>query len=83
LRFLTHQDFTKLPVGTFSASALWLMVGASAVAHPEWLASVVASLVYALWLRRSGSLFAAIVSHATTNAALGGYMLVTRQWQYW
>ena len=83
LRFLTRQEFTELPVGTFSASALWLMVAASAVAHPEWLAAVIASLVYALWLRRSRSLFGAIVSHATTNAALGGYVMATGEWHYW
>ena len=83
LRFLTRHDFTLLPLGTFSASALWLMVAASAVAHPEWLAAVIASLAYALWLRRSRSLFGAIVSHAATNAALGGYVMATREWHYW
>ena len=49
--------FRHLPVGTFSASALWVMVAASALAHPEWLVAVVASLAYALWLRRTGSFF--------------------------
>jgi CAAX prenyl protease-like protein len=83
LRYLTRNDFQTLPVGTFSALALWVMVGASALAHPEWLAAVMASLAYALWLRRSRSLFGAIVAHATTNAALGGYVLVTREWHYW
>lgn len=83
LRYLTRQDFHQLPVGTFSASALWIMVAASAIAHPEWVVAVVASLAYALWLRRSRSLFGAIVSHATTNAALGGYVLATKDWQYW
>lgn len=82
-RYLTRADFQSLPVGTFSAMGLWVMVAASAVAHPEWLAAVVASLAYALWLRRSRSLFGAIVAHATTNAALGGYVLATREWHYW
>jgi CAAX prenyl protease-like protein len=83
LRYLTRHEFLELPIGTFSASALWVMVAASAVAHPEWLAATVASLAYALWLRRSRSLFGAIVAHATTNAALGSYVLATRQWHYW
>jgi CAAX prenyl protease-like protein len=73
LRYLTRADFHEIPVGTFSATALWVMVAASAVAHPE----------YALWLRRSRSLFGVIVAHATTNAALGGYVLATREWHYW
>jgi CAAX prenyl protease-like protein len=83
LRYLTNPDFQSLPVGTFSALALGIMVAASAVAHPEWLVAVVASLAYALWLRKTRSLFGAIVSHATTNAALGGYVLATKEWQYW
>jgi CAAX prenyl protease-like protein len=83
LRYLTRHDFQTLPVGTFSALSLWVMVGASALAHPEWLAAVVASLAYAFWIRHTRSLFAAIIAHATTNAALGGYVLVTREWHYW
>lgn len=83
LRYLTNPDFQHLPMGTFSATALVLMVAASALAHPEWLVAVVASVVYAYWLRRSRSLFGVIVAHATTNAALGGYVLATGNWQYW
>ena len=83
LRYLTDSDFRRLPVGTFSASALMIMLAASGLAHPEWLVAVIASLAYALWLRQSRSLFGAIVAHATTNAALGAYVLATREWQYW
>lgn len=83
LRYLSRHDFHQLPVGTFSASALWIMVAASAFAHPEWLVAIIASLAYALWIRRTGSLFGAIVAHVTTNALLGGYVLVTGDWQYW
>jgi CAAX prenyl protease-like protein len=83
LRYLTQTDFRALPMGTFSASALGIMVAASALAHPEWLVAVIASLAYALWLRRTRSLFSVIVAHGTTNAALGGYVLYTGSWQYW
>jgi CAAX prenyl protease-like protein len=83
LRYLTQMDFRRLAIGTFSASALWLMVAGSALSHPEWLVAAIASLVYAFWLRRTRSLFASIVAHATTNAALGVYVLVTGSWQYW
>jgi CAAX prenyl protease-like protein len=83
LRYLTQHDFRKLAVGTFSAMALWVMVAGSALAHPEWLVAAIASLAYAFWLRRTRSLFASIVAHATTNAALGAYVLTTGAWQYW
>ena len=83
LRYLTQADFSRLAVGTFSAFALWVTVAGSALSHPEWLVGAVAGLVYALWLRRTGSLFATILAHATTNAALGVYVLATGQYQYW
>ena len=83
LRYLAKSDFESLPVGTFSAFSLVVMLAASAVAHPEWLVAVLASLAYALWLQRSRSLFGAILAHSTTNAALGAYVLRTGEWQYW
>jgi CAAX prenyl protease-like protein len=83
LRYLTNHEFWRLPVGTFTASALWLTVGASAIAHPEWVVAAIASLAYAFWLRRTRSLFAVIVAHASTNAVLGGYVLATGKWGYW
>ena len=83
LRWVRQSDFRRLAVGTFSATGLWLMVAGSALSHPEWLVAAIASLVYAVWLRRTGNLFASIVAHATTNAALGVYVLATGSWQYW
>ena len=83
VRYLTQSDFRQLPVGTFSWSAMWIMIAASALAHPEWLVAVIASLVYALWIRHTRSLFGAIVAHAVTNASLGVYVLTTGEWQYW
>jgi CAAX prenyl protease-like protein len=83
LRYLTDHDFTRLQLGTFSALALSVMVAASAIAHPEWPVAIVASLAFAFWLKRTRSLFAAIVAHATANAALGSFVLAARQWQYW
>ena len=83
LRYLTRPDFQTLAMGTFSASSLAIMVAASAMAHPEWVVAAFASLAYAFWLRRTRSLFGAVVAHATTNAALGAYVLYTGAWQYW
>jgi CAAX prenyl protease-like protein len=83
LRYLTNPDFRRLPMGTFSLSALGVTVAGFSVSHPEWLVAAIASLVFAFWLRRTKSLFAAIVVHATTNAALGAYVLATGAWQYW
>jgi CAAX prenyl protease-like protein len=83
LRYATTADFTSLAVGQFSMTAFWIVVALSAVAHPEWLVAAIASALFAWLLHHTRSLFAVIVSHAVTNSALGGYILIRGQWQYW
>jgi len=83
LRYLTDPDFESLPPGSFSLGAFAIVTALSALAHPEWIVAIVASAMFALLLRRTRSLFAAIVAHATANLALGVYILLTRQWQLW
>jgi hypothetical protein len=34
-------------------------------------------------LKRTRALFTTVVAHATTNAALGAYVLATHAWKYW
>jgi uncharacterized protein len=83
LRYLTTIDFLSLPIEAFSWSAFWLVAAAFGVAHPEWLPAVLTAIAYGLLLRRTGSVFAAVVAHVTTNAGLGFYVLLTRNWVYW
>jgi uncharacterized protein len=83
LRYFTSPDISKVPIGTFSASAFWIVAGLSALSHPEWLVAIIASVAYALLLRRTRRLFDVVVAHATTNAALGIYVVLTGDWKYW
>jgi CAAX prenyl protease-like protein len=83
LRYLSGGNAQALPIGAFSLSALTIMVVISASAHTEWLVAALASVIFAYWLRRTRSLFAAIVSHAAANGALGVYILQTHDWKYW
>jgi CAAX prenyl protease-like protein len=83
LRYSTQPDFLALPIGTFSTFALVLTVAVSGLSHPEWVVGALANLAYCLWLRRTRALFTTVVAHATTNAALGAYVLATHAWKYW
>jgi uncharacterized protein len=83
LRFLTKEDFKSVPMGTFSAGAFAIVALAFGFAHPEWLAAIVCAVAYGLLLKWTRSLFACVLAHAVTNLALGIYVLVTKQWQYW
>ena len=44
---------------------------------------MVAGLVYALLYIRSGKLWVAVIAHAVTNGALGAWVLMTGNWQFW
>lgn len=83
LRYATQVDFLGIPIGTFSPFALALTVAVSGLSHPEWVVGALANLAYCLWLKRTRSLFTTVVAHATTNAALGAYVLATHAWKYW
>jgi hypothetical protein len=62
---------------------LAVTVALSALSHPEWLVAALTNLIYCLWIQRTKSLFSTVVAHATTNAALGAYVLVSHNWKYW
>jgi hypothetical protein len=83
IRYFTHEDFERVPMGTFSATAFCIVTIGSSLTHPEWLVAVVAFSAYAWLLRSTRSLFAVIFAHAVTNAALGVYILATQCWNYW
>jgi len=83
LRFLTDADLDLVPIGTFSARAFWLVTIAFALTHPEWVLALIAGAAYAGLLRWRRSVFAVILAHAVTNAALGAYILSTHDWRYW
>jgi CAAX protease family protein len=83
LRYFTNSDFERVPIGSFSLTAFWIVAGLSALSHPEWLVAIIASCAYALLLRRTRSLFQAVAAHAMTNAALGLYVVLSGDWKYW
>jgi CAAX prenyl protease-like protein len=83
LRWITDPEFANLKVGQYSWGAFAAVTGLFALSHPEWLAAAIFAAAMALLLKRTGSLFACIVAHATTNLLLGLYVIHTGQWQLW
>ena len=63
-------------------AGFWWTVGLFAVEHDRWLVGAVAGIAYGLICMRKG-LGAAVVAHATTNLALGAWVLCSGQWQFW
>ncbi len=84
LRFVTDPDhWRRVPLGTFTLSALTVNGIVFALSHPEWLAALVFAGAMCGLLARTKNLFACIVAHGVTNLLLGLYVIHFHQWQYW
>jgi exosortase E/protease (VPEID-CTERM system) len=83
IRRLQRADFQQVP----SASFTWLSFLASSVLfgllHDRWIAGIMAGMFYALALYRRGRLADAVLAHATTNALIAAYVLVSGSWSLW
>jgi CAAX prenyl protease-like protein len=83
IRWLIAEDFTKVPIGRVTPLAAVVSSVIFGAVHPEWLPGVLTGLVWAWLLRRTASVSACVVSHATANLALGLYVLTTGDWKFW
>ena len=66
----------------FDASAFFWTVALFALEHDRWLAGAMAGAIYGILAIRTG-LASAIIAHATTNLALGAYVIMRGEWAFW
>ena len=65
----------------------WFAVAASSILfgalHHEWIAGTIAGSLFAYGFYRRGSIGDAIYAHASANAILAAYVLMTGRWSLW
>lgn len=83
MRWIVQGDFMQVQPATVSASAILISSVVFGFEHHQWLAGIIAGLVYAWLYCRTGHLNYAIFAHAVTNGALGAWVVMTGQWSYW
>jgi len=85
LRYLIDEDFDAIPFGTYGPWANAVVAAGFMAEHamPDWPAALAAGLLYNLAAYRTRSLSACTLAHGITNALLGGYIMMTRQWGFW
>jgi uncharacterized protein len=83
MRWLQAPAFQALPPQHVAWRAIVLSTFLFTLTHTLWLAAIVAGLAYALLYVRTGSLWTAVIAHAVTNGALGGWVLLTGNWGFW
>jgi exosortase E/protease (VPEID-CTERM system) len=84
LRRLVRDDFWDVDLAAAARHPVAVPVSALVFGalHGSFVAGTIAGLAYALVLRRRGRLMDAVVAHATTNALLFGYTVVTGDWSF-
>lgn len=85
LRFLVHEDFSKVPFGTFTWRSFLISTAGFCSIHSleDWPAALVTGALFNLVACRTRSLAACVLTHAVTNLALAIYILRTGQWGFW
>jgi CAAX prenyl protease-like protein len=83
MRWLERPTFQGVDPRRVGLRAIVLSTFVFTLAHTLWLAAAIAGLVYALLYVKTGKLWVAVIAHAVTNGALGAWVLLTGQWQFW
>jgi uncharacterized protein len=84
MRWIVSPDFTKIPLGAWSARAFWLVAVLFAIEHGAlWDVGLAAGVLYNWWMVRTKSLGDVILAHGVTNAILSAYVMLAGRWEYW
>lgn len=83
LRWLQQQAFLALAPARIGVRAVAISSVLFALEHSQWLAGLIAGVVYAWLYVRTGRLWVPIIAHAVTNGLLGAWILATRDWRFW
>lgn len=83
IRWLINEDFKKVPVGAFSWPSFAITVAMFGAEHNEWLAGLLAGVLYNWLLYRRKNVGWCVVAHAVSNAVLAAWVLIHRDWKLW
>jgi uncharacterized protein len=83
MRWIERPLFQGVDPRRVGPKAIVLSTFVFTLAHTLWLAAIVAGLAYALLYVKSGKLWLPVIAHAVTNGALGVWVVMTGNWQFW
>jgi len=83
MRWVQAPTFEGVDPRRVGPKAVVLSTFVFMLAHPLWLAAILAGLAYAMLYRQTGKLWPAVIAHGVTNGALGIWVVMTGQWQFW
>jgi uncharacterized protein len=83
IRWLVKEDFKSVPVGTFTGLSFAVTVGMFGAEHMQWLAGLICGVLYNWLYYKRKDVFACVIAHAVSNAALAAWVLARGDWKFW
>ncbi|MCG3149069.1 MAG: hypothetical protein PCFJNLEI_02527 [Verrucomicrobiae bacterium] len=83
IRWLVSEDFRSVPVGTYTWTSFAFTTVLFGLEHDQWLAGLFCGALYNWLLYRTRSVWACVIAHAVSNAALAGWVLARGDWKFW
>jgi CAAX prenyl protease-like protein len=83
IRWLVNENFKGVAVGTFTWASFAISVALFGSVHNEWLAGLICGALYNWLYYKRKDMFACVVAHAVSNAALAAWVLTRGQWNFW
>ena len=83
MRWIQRPGFETVDPRSVGVRAVVISTFLFVLAHPLWLAAIVAGLAYAWLYIHTGRLWVSVISHAVINGALGIWVVASGQWQFW
>jgi CAAX prenyl protease-like protein len=83
MRMLIREDFTQVPLGTYTPFSFFVTTAFFAAVHgAEWPLAVVVGLLYGAWFVKTKRLGDIMLAHGVTNLLLTLYCLVGNDWHF-
>jgi CAAX prenyl protease-like protein len=83
IRWLVNEDFKSVPVGTFTGLSFAVTVALFGAEHYQWLAGLICGALYNWLYYKRKDVFACVIAHAVSNAALAAWVLSRGDWKFW
>ena len=83
IRWLVNEDFKNVPVGTFTGLSFAVTVALFGAEHTQWLAGLICGALYNWLYYKRKDVFACVIAHAVSNAALAAWVLSRGDWKLW
>ena len=83
IRWLVNEDFKGVAIGTFSWLSFGITVALFGAEHYQWLVGLICGALYNWLYYKRKDVFACVVAHAVSNAALAAWVLARGDWKFW